>query len=129
MGWACLASVVAIVPRVELFHFGRVHACCRSSEGAQMLQNAVSKVVPRDETTRPTHQNVVRLIGHERASFDPDAIAAMTAAYHAVLTELRLSDREDAGTLRVAKCVVEIAARGERNPQRLTDATLEALSR
>jgi hypothetical protein len=94
-----------------------------------MLQNAVSKVVPRDETTRPTHQNVVRLIGHKRESFDPDAIAAMTAAYQAVLTELRLSDCEDAGTLRVAKCVVEIAARGERNPQRLADATLEALSR
>jgi hypothetical protein len=93
-----------------------------------MLQNAVSKVVPRDETTRPTHQNVVRLIDHERASFDPEAIAAMTAAYHAVLTELRLSDREDAGTLMVAKCVIEIAARGERNPQRLADATLDALS-
>jgi hypothetical protein len=71
----------------------------------------------------------MRLIGHERASFDPEAIAVMTAAYHAVLTELRLSDREDAGTLMVAKRVIEIAARGERNPQRLADATLEALSR
>jgi hypothetical protein len=94
-----------------------------------MLQNAVSKVVPRDETPGRTHDNAVRLIGHERASFDPDAITAMTAAYHAVLTELRLCDCEDAGTLRVAKCVIEIAARGERNPQRLADATLEALSR
>jgi hypothetical protein len=78
---------------------------------------------------RARKENVVRLIGHERAYFDPDAIAVMTAAYHAVLTELRLSDREDAGTLRVAKCIIEIAARGERNPQRLADATLDALSR
>jgi hypothetical protein len=93
-----------------------------------MLRNAASKVVLRDETPRRPHQNVVKL-GDQRASFDPDAIAAMTAAYHAVLTELPLSDREDAGTLMVAKRVIEIAARGERNPQRLADATLEALSR
>jgi hypothetical protein len=94
-----------------------------------MLQNTASKVVPHDETPRRTRQNVEKLIRDHRASFDPDGIAAMTAAYHAVLTELRLSDREDAGTLRVAKCVIEIAARGERNPQKLVDATLEALLR
>jgi hypothetical protein len=71
----------------------------------------------------------VTLIGGQRTAFDPEAIAAMTAAYYAVLTELRLSDREDAGTITVAKQVIEIAARGERNPQRLADATLDALTR
>jgi hypothetical protein len=94
-----------------------------------MLQNAALELVPCDEPPRRTRQNVEKLFGERRVSFDPDAIAVMTAAYHAVLTELRLSDREDAGTLVVAKRVIEIAARGERNPQRLADATLEALSR
>jgi hypothetical protein len=53
----------------------------------------------------------------------------MAAAYHAILEELRLSDREDAGTLMVAKRVIEVAALGEHDPQRLADATLELLSR
>jgi hypothetical protein len=94
-----------------------------------MLQNAASEVVPRDEPPRRTRRNVENLISEQRASFDPDAIAAMTAAYQTVLAELGLSDREDAGTLRVAKCVIEMAARGERNPQRLTEATLARLLR
>jgi hypothetical protein len=92
-----------------------------------MLQNAALELVPCDEPPRRTRQNVEKLFGEQRVSFDPDAIAVMTAAYHAVLTELRLSDREDAGTLMVAKRVIEIAARGERNPQRLADATLVAV--
>jgi hypothetical protein len=68
-------------------------------------------------------------ISDQRTSFDPGTVAAVVAAYHVVLTELRLSDREDAGTLTVAKRLLAMAARGERNPQRLAAATLEALSR
>ena len=78
---------------------------------------------------RKTPGAVTALIREQRASFDPEAVAAMTAAYHAILKELRLSDREDAGTLMVAKRVIEVAALGERDPQRLADATLELLSR
>ena len=53
----------------------------------------------------------------------------MGAAYHAVLQELRLVDRQDAGTLMVAKHIVELASLGERNAQRLAEATLARLSR
>jgi hypothetical protein len=45
-----------------------------------------------------------------------------------VLQELRLVDREDAGTLRVAKHIVELAGLGERDAERLAAATLGALS-
>jgi hypothetical protein len=69
------------------------------------------------------------LISDQRTSFDPDTVAEVVAAYHVVLTELRLPDCEDAGTLTVAKRLLAMAARGERNPQRLAAATLEALSR
>jgi hypothetical protein len=72
---------------------------------------------------------VTALITEQGASFEPEAIAAMAAAYHAILEELRLSDREDAGTLMVAKRVIEVAALGEHDPQRLADAALELLSR
>jgi hypothetical protein len=94
-----------------------------------MLQNAASELLPRDEPPRRTRQNVEKLINDQGAAFDPDVTAAMSSAYQAVLTELRLSDREDAGTLMVAKRVVEIAARGERDPRRLAEATLELLLR
>ena len=51
------------------------------------------------------------------------------ATYHAVLHQLGLSAVEDGATLMVAKRIVELAARGERDPERLTAATLEAISR
>jgi hypothetical protein len=92
-----------------------------------MLQNAAPEVAPRDEP--PTCPNIEKLISDLRTSFDPLVTAAMCAAYRAVITDLRLSDREDAGTLMVAKRVVEIAARGERDPHRLARATLELLMR
>jgi hypothetical protein len=60
---------------------------------------------------------------------DPDAVAAVTLAYDAILSELQLPHREDAGTLMVAKRLIEVAARGERGPQALADATLRVLSR
>jgi hypothetical protein len=46
-----------------------------------------------------------------------------------VLHQLGLSAVEDGATLMVAKRIVELAARGERDPERLTAATLEAISR
>jgi hypothetical protein len=93
-----------------------------------MLQNAAAEVVPRYEAPRQGPENVVTLISVRRTSFDPEALTAVTAAYHAVLTELCLSNRENAGTLMVARRVIEIAARGERDPHRLAAAALEALS-
>jgi hypothetical protein len=56
-------------------------------------------------------------------------LAAMVVAYHAVLQELRLVDREDAGTLMIAKHIVELAGQGERDARRLAEAALGALSR
>jgi hypothetical protein len=61
--------------------------------------------------------------------FEPESVAAMGAAYRAVLAELDLPDRENAGTLMVAKRVIEMAARGERDPHRLAIDTLELLCR
>jgi hypothetical protein len=102
-----------------------------------MLENATADVVNRSECTRekaacgPDNRkkswNVVALFA--RAGFDPEAIATMTAAYRAALSELRLSDCEDAATLMVASRMIEIVERGERDPQKLVDAVLEALSR
>jgi hypothetical protein len=67
------------------------------------------------------------IIRERGASFDPEVTSAMAAAYRAVLKELGLSESDDAATRSVAKRVVEFAAQGERDPERLKTATLEAL--
>jgi hypothetical protein len=72
---------------------------------------------------------IVRLITAQGCAFEPEVLARMAAAYHAVLEELSLVDREDAGTLRIAKHIVELAGQGERDAQRLAEAALGALSR
>jgi hypothetical protein len=93
-----------------------------------MLLNDATRVLHAEPTRQPRPTSHA-LTCDQGASFDPEVIAAMIVAYHAVLAELRLSDREDAGTRMVARRVVAIAATGERDPLRLVDATLEALSR
>jgi hypothetical protein len=50
-------------------------------------------------------------------------------SYHAVLDQLGLSEGEDAATLRVAKRIVDLVAKGERDPERLTAATVAALAK
>ena len=57
----------------------------------------------------------------------------MGAAYHAVLQELRLVDRQDAGTLMVAKHIVELARTGPssthgRAPHRVLTGASDALA-
>jgi hypothetical protein len=53
----------------------------------------------------------------------------LTIAYHAVLHQLGLVDYEDGVTLLIAKLIVDLAAQGESDPERLMAATLEALSK
>jgi len=43
------------------------------------------------------------------------------------LRELRLADREDPATLLVAYKIIDFAKLGERNPDRLRDASVKAL--
>jgi hypothetical protein len=57
---------------------------------------AAADIVSRHE---PGVAQIVRLVKDQGWAFDPDALAAMNAAYHAVLQELQLVDRGDAGTL------------------------------
>jgi hypothetical protein len=62
-------------------------------------------------------------------AFDPDDVTRLTTAYHAALYQLGLVDYEDGVTLLIAKLIVDLAARGERDPERLIAATIESLAR
>jgi hypothetical protein len=61
-------------------------------------------------------------------AFGPDEIATMVAAYEATLLALNLINRADAATEMVARTIVELAKHGERDPIRLRERAVEALS-
>jgi hypothetical protein len=91
-------------------------------------QHRLSRTVSEFERRRNVGA-ITRMLREQGGVFDPDEIAKLTIAYHAVLDELGLADRENGATLVVAKRIIHLAAQGERDPERLTAATLEALSR
>jgi hypothetical protein len=60
----------------------------------------------------------------EGNSFGPDDLQAMTAAFEAALDKLGLKDRTDAATELVAKRIIALAKRGERDPVKLCEDAL-----
>jgi len=62
-----------------------------------------------------------------RSAFEPDAINAMEAAFEAALRELGVTDRADPLAETVAKQIIELAQRGERDPERLRAQTVNSL--
>jgi hypothetical protein len=63
----------------------------------------------------------------KEATFDPEAIKAMTTAFEAVCEALKLVIRSDPVTEIVARKVIEVAGTGERDPERIRDLVLLAL--
>ena len=72
---------------------------------------------------------VTRMLRERRCAFDPEIVAKLTVAYDAVLYQLRMVDREDGATLLVASRIIGLAALGEHDPERLTAAVVEGLTR
>ena len=60
-------------------------------------------------------------------AFEPEIIAAMTAAYAEACETLGVSDRDRPRADAVAKKVIEFAQRGERDPARLREHVLQAM--
>jgi hypothetical protein len=60
--------------------------------------------------------------------FGRDEIAAITAAFKQLLLDFKLVDRDDAVVTMLAKLVIELARKGERDPERLRAAVLKGLS-
>jgi len=65
----------------------------------------------------------------EKHSFAPEEVAKLVLAFENTLAELGLTRREDPATLLVAKTIFEAAKEGERDPQRLRDLAVNALSK
>jgi hypothetical protein len=70
---------------------------------------------------------ITRLL--QDTAFGPDEIAVLVAAYDDALRALSLINRPDLATEMVAKKIIELAKQGERDPVRLRERVIEAVSR
>jgi hypothetical protein len=68
--------------------------------------------------------NIHTVFGGDHA-FDSDEVAILELAYE---NALRMVGREDPATLLVAHKIIDLAKLGERNPVRLRDAAVKALT-
>lgn len=69
--------------------------------------------------------DVYRLLGSD--SFDPEAVAAMTAAYDGSLADLRMADSTHPLAELLAKAIITIASTGERSPDKIKERALNVL--
>jgi hypothetical protein len=61
-----------------------------------------------------------------KTAFSPEDTAAMTAAFEESLKRLKVADREAPIATSVAKKIMRLAKRGERNPTRLTEGVISS---
>ena len=62
------------------------------------------------------------------AGFDSDLTQAMGIAFEDTLRELGLTDRTDPLTILIARKIIELGQRGERDPERLRRLTISDLT-
>ena len=61
--------------------------------------------------------------------FGPEDVAVLTSAFEDALRRLGLVDRTDPATTLVARAIIEAAQTGEKDPIRLRDLALLAISK
>lgn len=70
----------------------------------------------------------IRLLLEHDHAFTPEDVKVLIDAFEDTLRALRLHDREDPLTMAVAKIIIQLAKDGERDPTRLRDLALKAVS-
>ena len=63
----------------------------------------------------------------EGRAFDPGEVELLVRVFEAPLKDLNLANRADPATELVAKRIIEIALKGERDPVRLREAALTGI--
>ena len=63
----------------------------------------------------------------EQEIFGPDTVAMLAAALEDTLRQLGLVDRNDPAVTIIAKRIIELARRGERDPIRLRNEVIQSL--
>jgi hypothetical protein len=94
---------------------------------AYELQHRLSSIAGFDRLRKAGA--ITRTILEQGIAFDPDDVTRLEVAYYAVIRHFGLVQCEDGATLLVAKRIVQLAAEGQRDPERLMAATIKALSK
>ena len=63
----------------------------------------------------------------QKLGFDPDDCRVMGSAFETCLQKLVLTDRNDPVAVAIAKKIVELRQRGERDPDRLCELAMSEL--
>jgi hypothetical protein len=64
----------------------------------------------------------------DNAIFNPEEVAMLCDVFEDTLRAMNLADRTDPATILVAKKIIELATRGERDPTRLRRSAMAAFS-
>jgi hypothetical protein len=56
--------------------------------------------------------------------FEPEDVETLTTAFEAALSKLGLVDRSDPAAVAVAKLIIVLARKGERDPSRICDRVI-----
>jgi hypothetical protein len=99
------------------------HIIGRSRNG----DDGEGRQAPAQNHREPMAMPIHRLLQNHLS--DPDTVAVMVTAFEDALRELGLSDRADPATELVARKIIEVAERGERDPARLRDQVVRSLSK
>jgi hypothetical protein len=85
-------------------------------------QDRLSKALGRNE--RKEANSVSRGARETTCALDPEVVAIVSSAFHTVFADLGLSDKDEVAALRIARRIIELAVRGERDPERLRTVVL-----
>jgi hypothetical protein len=85
-------------------------------------QDRLSKALGGNE--RKEGNSVSRGARERSYALDPEVVAIVCSAFHTVFADLGLSDKDEVAALRVARRIIELAVRGERDPERLKAVVL-----
>ena len=115
-----LSSVIAIVPHQNSnrVHFLFMTATVRS--GCEPCWQ------PATSLTQPYVSDTPITLLEIKTAFGPEDTAAMTVAFEEALKRLNVADREAHMATSVAKRIIRLAKRGERNPARLTEGVISS---
>ena len=91
-------------------------------------QHRLSRMIAKFDRRRKANA-ITGMLRQQGVTFDPDDITRLTIRYHAVFYHLDVVAHEDGATLLVTKQIVDVASQDEWDPERLTAAIVEALSK
>ena len=117
-----MSATTGVIALVHWQHSSRVHFLFMTATVRRM-----PNLVGNRATSLTTYVSDMPVTLLEiKTAFGPEDTAAMTTAFDEALRRLNVADRKTPTATSVAKRIVRLAKRGERNPARLTDGVISS---